>query len=226
MTYTPEMQTDPEEDYARGWVPFLDCKIFLESHPLIPRVETEYWVEQAIGKIREKYGDAPTRCLDLFAGSGAIGVAVLKRLPKSRVDFGEIDAAHLPTIRKNIRSNDIDENRTRVIETDVWQNIPDRYDVILANPPYISPALRDRVQDSVLIHEPEKALFAEENGLALIRKTLEGLKAHLLPGGTLYIEHEPEQSEALAKIASENGLVAGTFPDQYGLARWSAVSVA
>lgn len=220
------MQTDPGEDYARGWVPFLDCKIYLDSHPLIPRLETEYWVELAIAEIRHRMSDLDIRCLDLFAGSGAIGVAVLKHLPQSRVDFGEIDAAHLPTILKNVRENGIDENRVRAVKTDVWQDISGTYDIVLANPPYLSPALRDRVQSSVLAHEPETALFAEENGLALIRRTAEGLRAHLAPGGTLYIEHEPEQSESIAKIASENGLAADTFPDQYGLARWSAVSVA
>ena len=103
---TPEYEKDLARlaggepvDYVIGWKPFLDCKIFLDSHPLIPRAETEYWVEQAITEIQEsKKAGAGTRHLDLFAGSGAIGIAVLKHLPQVGVDFGEIDAAHPPTI--------------------------------------------------------------------------------------------------------------------------------
>ena len=227
MQYTQEMQTDPTEDYERGWVPFLDCKIYLDSHPLIPRVETEYWVEQAIEEIRKsKGGNREIHCLDLFAGSGAIGVAILKHLPGARVDFGEIDAAHFPTISKSIRENDIDGTHTHIIETDVWSAIPDAYDFVFANPPYLSESRRDRIQDSVLVHEPEVALFAAEEGLALIRKTIEGVRTHLLPGGALYLEHDPEQSEPISKLALENNLMTKTRDDQFGVARWSAVSVA
>ena len=58
------MLTDPNEDYERGFVPFLDQKIFLDSRPLIPRTETEYWVEKAL---REIPRDKEVRGLDLFA---------------------------------------------------------------------------------------------------------------------------------------------------------------
>src|SRR5690606_26669366 len=65
--------------YVIGHVPFLDCRIHLDSHPLIPRPETEYWVEKAMVAIKEVAGGPearPLHVLDLCAGSGCIGVAV------------------------------------------------------------------------------------------------------------------------------------------------------
>ena len=224
------MLTDPEEDYARGFVPFLDCTIYLDSRPLIPRVETEYWVECAIAETKMRmfqkipYGNF-WNILDLFAGSGAIGVAVLKHLPNTRIDFGEIDAGHFPTIEKNIRENGIAEERTRVIETDVYSNMGGAYDAIFANPPYIAESRKDAVQDSVIAHEPARALFADEDGFALIRKTVLGAPEHLAPGGTLYIEHDPEQSEPLRALAAKHGFTAETRKDQYGVLRYSVLKL-
>ncbi len=225
------MRTDPEEDYARGWVPFLDCKIFLDTRPLIPRVETEFWVEQALAEIKNAsrgtmiyHSEKRIVILDLFSGSGAIGTAILKHLPDARVDFGEIDAGHFPTIRKNIRENGVNEVRARIIKTDVWSEILGVYDFIFANPPYLSEAHRERIQKSVLAHEPKQALFAEEDGFAFIRKTIEGAAQHLERKGALYLEHEPEQAEAILTLAASNGLSAGNRKDQFGLARYSVLS--
>ncbi|MDE2079228.1 MAG: methyltransferase [Patescibacteria group bacterium] len=221
------MFTNPQEDYARGFVPFLDCTIFLDSRPLIPRIETEYWVECAIAEMRARFPDnGVVRVLDLFAGSGAIGVAVLKHLAGARADFGEIDAIHLPTIKKNIRENGIALERTCVIKTDVWSAVGGVYDAVLANPPYLAESRRGHIQESVLAEEPAQALFADEDGLALIRTTIEGAKAHLTPGGVLYIEHDPEQAGAIERIGKENGLSIETQKDQFGVLRYSTIRVA
>lgn len=213
-------------DYLIGWKPFLDCKIFLDSRPLIPRAETEYWVEKAIHEINQRSVGARLKILDLFSGSGAIGVAILKHLPFSDVDFGEIDGAHPPTIRKNIRENGLDERHTDIIETDVWERVSGRYDFIFANPPYLSQSRLAQIEVSVLSYEPGAALFAGEDGFALIRKTIEGVSAHLSPNGALYLEHEPEQSQAIALAAKQQGLLVKTHMDQFGRERWSIISVA
>jgi len=228
------MLTDPAEDYARGWVPFLDTKIYLDSHPLIPRTETEYWVEIAIQEIKKKQEhtsiyqntgkDVAVKVLDLFAGSGAVGVAVLKHVPDSWVDFGEIDTAHFPTIRKNILENGIDAGRTALMETDVWSEIVGTYDVILANPPYISKEEKNNVAMSVLLHEPSTALFAEDNGFAYIEATILGLRTHLKKGGFLYIEHDPAQTKAIELLGKKCGCTAESRRDQYAKYRFSRLS--
>ena len=215
------MLTDPEEDYARGQVPFLECTIFLDSRPLIPRTETEFWTEIAIKQIGTRN---TVTCLDLFAGSGAIGVAVLKHCPNARVDFSEIDPRHFPTIRKNIESNGIDTSRTHIYQTDVFSNISDQYDFILANPPYISRERMHDVEQSVREHEPEGALYARNDGFELIEKTLIGLTSHLTTSGIAFIEHEPFQIERIKATAHIHNLSAETMKDQYGIDRFTILT--
>ncbi|HVS79487.1 MAG TPA: peptide chain release factor N(5)-glutamine methyltransferase [Candidatus Paceibacterota bacterium] len=216
---TPEYHKDLERlaageplAYTIGWTPFLNTKIFLDSRPLIPRPETEYWVGNAIAEAEKN--SKPLKILDLCAGSGCIGVAVLKALPNSTVDFIEIDPAHHPLIAKNIRENSIDESRTRILGGDLFENAGTGYDLILSNPPYIDPALQ-RTDGSVLNHEPHLALFGGERGMEIIERIIADGPAHLALGGTLYIEHEPEQAEAIAKLLP--GSV--QLKDQFGLIR-------
>ena len=126
--------------YVIGSIPFLSTTIFLDSHPLIPRTETEFWVEKIIAEMRSKK-EMPLRVLDLCAGSGCIGVAVLHTLPMVCVDFGEIDTDHHSTIRKNILENNIDPLRTNIFEGSLFDEITETYDYILSNPPYIDKSL-------------------------------------------------------------------------------------
>lgn len=209
--------------YVIGFVPFLDCRIYLDSHPLIPRPETEYWVEKAIAELSALGQKTNINILDLFAGSGCIGVAALKHIQDSNVDFGEIEKKHLPTIRKNIIENTIDESRMSTVETDVFSRITRQYDAIFANPPYLTQSRIERIGDSVLAHEPKEALFAEEDGFGLIRKTIEDAPAHLNPKGILYIEHEPEHAKEILRLSIKVGFEASTYPDQYGVLRYSVL---
>ncbi|MEK9176846.1 MAG: hypothetical protein AAB923_00965 [Patescibacteria group bacterium] len=128
---------------------------------------------------------------------------------------------HFPTIAKNLEANSIGPGRARIIETDVWSGIIDRYDAVLANPPYLSKSRLSRIEDSVLEHEPPEALFADDDGFALIGRAIVGLPAHLAFRGAAWIEHEPEHAERILKAAAESGLAAKTFTDQYGIMRFS-----
>lgn len=200
--------------YVIGWQPFCGTKIYLDSHPLIPRTETEYWTKRAIDEISTKENP---RILDLCAGSGCIGVAVLKAIPNSTVDFVEIDESHHATIEKNIQENNITENRVAIFGGNLFENITNTYDTILTNPPYIDPELSNRIGESVGGQEPDLALFGGMDGMELIREILAKCGQFLKPGGVLYIEHEPEQVEKI------KGLLPGSIPqkDQFGVVRFS-----
>jgi len=211
------MLTDPNEDYARGFVPFLDQKIFLDSRPLIPRTETEYWVEKAL---REIPRDKEVRVLDLFAGSGCIGVAILAHVPNAHVTFGEKEIRHLETIKKSTLENNTDLTRASIVQSDVWSGIAGPFEYIFANPPYIS---RERLSadESVVQTEPDEALFAEDDGFYFIEKIIEKLTRFLTPNGVCFIEHEPFQVARLQKEAELAGFSADAFKDQYGVLRYS-----
>lgn len=203
------------EAYRIGWVPFIHTKIWLDSRPFIPRTETEYWVNEAIQEIK-KSGLTSPRILDLCAGSGCIGVAVLKEIPKALVDFVELDEKHHPTIQKNIRENGLDETQTRIFGGDLFENIPDTYDFILSNPPYIDKSL-NRVEASVIEHEPALALYGGQDGIEIIGKIIEDFEKHVTRGGILYLEHEPEHVSHLTKHFSYQD----SYRDQYGKPRFS-----
>jgi release factor glutamine methyltransferase len=218
--------------YLVGHVPFLDCTIHLDSHPLIPRVETEFWVEKAIAAIINSPGNLRGRTpliLDLCAGSGAIGVAVAKAVPDAQVTFAEIDEAHLLTIEKNLSGN-ITEYPNRlgyypVIESDIFSNVSERFDFILTNPPYID-ASAETVDTNVAAHEPHLALFGGALGMEIIERIISKAEAYLTPTGQLWIEHEPAQVEAITTLAHTHGFSCVTHPDQYNTPRMSVLSMA
>lgn len=207
--------------YIIGWTPFLGVRIDLSSRPLIPRAETEFWTQRAIEKIRTKAERGAVRVLDIFAGSGAIGAAVLHHVSQAIVDFGEYEQAHLKTIEKSALSGaGGNTNRFRVIQSDVWSCLDGIYDFVLANPPYI-PNNSPRVSDAVLLHEPHEALFAGNDGLFYIQKLAETARNHLTADGELWCEHEDTQGSAVKNILEARGFVAETMPDQYGVMRYT-----
>ncbi len=206
--------------YLIGHLPFLQTTISLGSHPLIPRTETEYWVN-ACHEIMKESKQPSLRVLDLCAGSGAIGVATLAIVPTTLVDFIEIDSTHLSTIQKNLTDNSIDPSRYRVFCDDLFEPLAtsDLYDFILCNPPYIDREL-NRTEASVLDHEPALALFSEEHGLAHIQRIIEHASTHLIRTGELWLEHEPEHTHAI-HLLSQTQYRASTHRDQYGVERFS-----
>lgn len=212
--------------YLIGFVPFLECNIWLDSRPLIPRPETEFWVEEAIKTIREGatlslgLDQQSPKILDLCAGSGCIGVAVAKAIPVVRIDFSEIDVKHIPTITKNLKENNIDSDRANVYHTSLFTDIIDTYDFILTNPPYIDESL-ERTDKSVTENEPYVALFGGKDGMEIIEEIINSAPKHLSPGGQLWIEHEPEQSEAIKELATKNKFDVSTQKDQFNKERYS-----
>lgn len=225
-----DAETDMSEDlerlaageplaYVIGWVPFLGLKIHLESRPLIPRPETEWWTEKLIAHLKEKFGDKPFTVLDLCAGSGAIGLAILAHIPAARVTFAELMPAHVQLIRRNIRQNDLDVSRTAVLEGDLFSPIPtgSRFDIIVSNPPYI-PENRE-LPESVTIFEPPEALFSGTDGLSLIRRIAEEAPTYLHADGELWVECDSEHADAARDLLVKHVDKTEIRKDQYGRAR-------
>jgi release factor glutamine methyltransferase len=228
---TPEYEADKKRlalgeplAYVIGYQPFLGLKIFLDSHPLIPRPETEWWTERLLANAEVSPplgGDSSTlRFLDLCAGSGAIGCAALKSLPYMEVFFGEVDPAHEATILKNIRENknNLDASRAHICIGDLFEPFTGmKFDIIAANPPYI-PAGRV-LETSVADYEPAQALYAGEDGLALIRRIAASVRCHLTEKGEAWIEVDSAHAEAARELFAAEGLRAEILTDQYGKPR-------
>lgn len=200
-------------DYVIGFTNFLGCKINLQKYPLIPRPETEFWVEKAIKDIKsgKTFGSAQGKILhilDIFAGSGCIGTAVLKHIKNSKVDFADIE----------------NRSKCKIIKSDVFENIKSKYDFIFANPPYISTKNKRKVQKSVLQYEPKKALFGGSDGLFFIKKFLKQAKKHLNKGGKIFMEFSPEQKSKIEKLLKQYKYSSWQFDkDQYN--KWRFVTI-
>ncbi|KKW46812.1 MAG: Release factor glutamine methyltransferase [Parcubacteria group bacterium GW2011_GWB1_57_6] len=160
--------------------------------------------------------------LDLCAGSGAIGCAPLARLPNAQVYFGELDPAHEAIIRKNIRENGLDSSRADVRIGDLFEPLGTTFDIIAANPPYI-PSGRT-LDASVADYEPSQALYAGEDGLAVIRRIAADLPQKLAPGGEAWIEVDSAHANAAASLFEKHGMRASIRTDQHGQPRIIVVS--
>ncbi|MGE5541315.1 MAG: peptide chain release factor N(5)-glutamine methyltransferase [Bacillota bacterium] len=204
--------------YVIGWIPFLGLHIRLDSHPLIPRPETEWWTELLIEHLKERFGDAPCRVLDLCAGSGAIGLAVLKHLPNAHVSFGELSAAHAELVMRNIEENGLDTSRADVRGGDLFAPFQNQhFHIIATNPPYI-PSTR-ALDRSVLDYEPEDALYAGTDGLELIRRLATEAPRHISKNGELWMECDIENIDEAARLLAQTGARTDIRTDLYGRKR-------
>lgn len=209
-------------NYVIGWLPFLNCKIDLSFRPLIPRPETEYWLEKATAAISAI--GRRVKIADVFSGSGCIGIAVLKNIRNSQVDFFELDKKLIKQIKLNLKLNNISASRYRVFQGDAIKKLKNQYDFILANPPYIATKRKSKVQASVLKYEPRQALFAGADGLFYIKKILQLAKLRLQPNGQLWLEFDSFQKKPIEKLLKNLKYQKWNFyRDQYR--RWRYVQV-
>lgn len=222
-------ESEKPAEYTSGFMNFLGCKIDLSQRPFIPRPETAYWTAKAIEAIKlqtKKLKLKKLYCLDMFAGSGCIGIAVLKYLPNVYVDFAEKEKRFLEQIKINAKINGIDAERYCVIQSDIFSNVKGQYDYIFANPPYVAEKRLYLVDKSVLEWEPKEAFLAGSDGLDVIRRFLPEAKKHLRKGGTMYMEFDPPQKEDIAKMLLRRGYARFSFfQDQYGKWRYAAASL-
>ncbi len=209
------LESNEPIDYIIGFSRFLDCKIDLSLKSMIPRPETEFWVEKAIEEISKKEKRRKVHCLDIFSGSGCIGIAVLRALKNAKVDFSDKSENCLKQAKINLKLNRIKTSRFKLIKSDIFKNIKRKYDYVFANPPYVAKSKINRVQKSVLEFEPKTALFGAKDGLFHIRRFLKEAKNHLKLGGVIYLEFDSWQKKPIEKILKKHGCQAEFFKDQY-----------
>ena len=144
--------------------------------------------------------------LDLGAGSGAIALAVAQEYPAVRVTAVERSEAALGWLHRNAAANG---GRLEIVPADLTDPalLAERaggFDVVLSNPPYVPATIRTELAAEVL-HDPDEAVFAGADGLALMPGLL-GTAARLLrPGGRLVVEHDESQGETLPELLRATG---------------------
>ena len=187
-------------EYLLGEVDFCGAKIDLSLRSMIPRPETEYWVKQAIEDIQNKESAYTLRVLDLFSGSGNVGLAILKNLPESTVDMIEFDSKLNEQIEISILRNNIKKTRTRVLTGDTFLGAVGKYDYIFAVPPYVPPQMKEEVMKELFAESP-LSFFDKEDGFYYHKQVLSQAKDFLKEGGTLYLEFDITQREKIEELA-------------------------
>ena len=242
-------------EYQGGYTKFLNCRIDLSKKVFIPRIETEFWVKKAIKEIKKSQkSKVPIRpslralgksqkfeILDMFAGSGCIGIAILKNIKNSFVDFVDIDKKAIGQIKINLKLNKISPKRYKIyqsntraerkvkkifISSTLFEKLKGKYNYIFANPPYVAKERLKEVQPSVLKYEPKISFLAGKKGLFYIRKFLKEAKRFLKPGGIIYLEFDPEQKNDILNILKkENYKNSRFFKDQFKRYRFAKVDL-
>ncbi len=214
-------------EYIVGDVEFCTAKVDLTLRPMIPRRETEFWVEQGIHSLvgSKKYvgarGDEAMspphlRVLDLFSGSGCVGLAVLKNLQSSHVTFIELDPKLKRQIEISCDNNKFLVNRYEVITGSVYDGATGVYDVIFAVPPYVPASMKDEVMKE-LKAEPSLAFFDREGGFYFHKKILEKARMYLKEGGFLFLEFDITQRHTIEEMIRAQGFFKYSFLlDPYG----------
>lgn len=171
--------------YITGEAEFYGLSFTVNRAVLIPRPETEHLVEKVIELAR---GLERQRIADVGTGSGAIAVALASRLPDARIHATDQSAAALKVARANAARNGVAE-RVRFHEGDLLAPVAgQRFDVIVSNPPYVADADRDSLAVEVRDYEPEQALFAGADGLAIYRRLIPAALDALIREGYLVLE--------------------------------------
>jgi release factor glutamine methyltransferase len=208
---------------------FLNCKIDVSKGVFIPRIETEFWVKKAIKSIRTRGNEQRAKnneqrtikALDIFAGSGCIGIAILKNIRRSQVDFVDIEENTISQIKVNLKLNRISPKRYKVIKSDVFEKVKGKYDFIFANPPYVAKERLNEVQESVKKFEPKISWYGGKGGLRYIKKFLKEAKEHLKENGIIFMEIDPLQREEVREILKKEGYKKFKFyKDQFKKIRW------
>lgn len=172
-TAIKELESGIPVQYIVGNVDFYGNTFKVNKNTLIPRFETELLVEKTI-KYINKYFNNEIKILDIGTGSGCIAITLNKLLDNSMVTAVDISKDALDVARENNKINNTDVN---FIESDVFSNINDKYDVIISNPPYIS--YEEDIMDVVYNNEPHLALYADDNGLYFYDKILNECRKYL-----------------------------------------------
>lgn len=188
--------------YITGETDFSGLKLKVDRRALIPRPETEYLIELVLGRMTA----APTTILDLGTGSGAIALVLATKYPAANVTAVDQSADALALARENAETLGLTA-RVNFIQSDWFAALPPEacYELIVANPPYLSDDEVRAAQPEVKDYEPLAALSAGKDGGEDLERILQEARPRLAPGGLLACETGIAQHARLLPLATKAG---------------------
>jgi len=188
--------------YILGETEWFGLKLKVDRRALIPRPETELLAEL----VTQYVTTPPARILDLGTGSGALALGLAKHWPEAVVVAVDQSGEALALARENAVKLTL-EGRVSFIESDWFGALPvgETFDLIVANPPYLTEAEAATAEPEVRGHEPRSALVAADEGLADLRKIIEAAPRYLAAGGLLAMETGIAQHAELLRLCAAAG---------------------
>ena len=180
--------------YILGYRDFYGRRFTVSPQVLVPRPESE-----AIIELLKELG-VSGKLLDIGTGSGCLGITAKLEIPKLNVILSDISQSALRVARQNAEKFQAD---VALIKSNLLRAIPGKFDIIIANLPYVDRSWQRSPETN---HEPALALFAKDEGLALIYQLIDQLPAHLSPSALIFLEADPRQHGAIIAYAGSRQL--------------------
>ena len=208
------IKDDTPLSHLVGFEYFYDRKFKVTSDVLSPRMETEELVYKVIDYIR-KNNLTNIKILDLCTGSGIIGITLKKELEEFDVKIlaSDISSRALTVAKENASSLEADIS---FVESDLFSNVQDKFDIIVSNPPYIAHDDKKTIKENVLNYDPHLALFADEEGMYFYRNIIEKSRPYLNEKGIMFFEIGYDQKEKIITLGENNKFETVVYKDING----------
>ena len=208
------IKDDTPLSHLVGFEYFYDRKFKVTSDVLSPRMETEELVYKVIDYIR-KNNLTNIKILDLCTGSGIIGITLKKELEEFDVKIlaSDISSRALTVAKENASSLEADIS---FVESDLFSNVQDKFDIIVSNPPYIANDDKKTIKENVLNYDPHLALFADEEGMYFYRNIIEKSRPYLNEKGIMFFEIGYDQKEKIITLGENNKFETVVYKDING----------
>lgn len=201
-SFVEKLKKNMPVQYVLENADFYNLHFNVNESVLIPRPETEELIDWVRS---ENPLSEPLHILDIGTGSGCIAVTLKNIFHSSFVDAYDISEEALEVAAENARRNHV-EIKTCLVDILNVENVPDRWDIIVSNPPYIPEREKRVMEDNVLAYEPHIALFVpDDDPLRFYRKIIIFAASHLHPKGKLYFEIHYDAGEPLVELLLSQG---------------------
>jgi len=199
--------------YIVGKVEFYGLPFEVNPSVLIPRPETEIIVEEIITEYKNA---GPVHLLDIGTGSGNIAVSLACHLSEVKITATDISEISLKTAEHNASLNNV-SGRINFVINDILKenNLNDRFDIIVSNPPYVSESDFNVLKPELKVYEPRHALTDNSDGLIYYRTISSKAGSLLNNKGKLFFEIGAGQSEKVRSILEENSFTGITTKEDY-----------
>ena len=179
---------------------FMGINFKVNENVLIPRQDTEILVEEVIKYINSQ--ERKVKVLDMCTGSGCIAISIDKLCDNAQVVGADISRKALEIAEINNKENSAGVD---FIESDLFENIKECFDVIVSNPPYIESEKIEKLMPEVRDFEPRIALDGKQDGLEFYRTICNNLSRYLKEQGAVFFEIGYNQGSSISKILNEQG---------------------